>query len=515
VTLQALKFPPGVVRIGTDGMARGRWWNANLMRWRNGGLVPIGGWDRLTNAPLSGPARKMLAWRSARDIRYVAIGTDTQLLLLDGDQIFDKTPDDFVSLPTGSFTEGGYGTGPYNYSTYDTPRDSGAFGPGGNPYSRGAIWSIDTFGEDILTVASSDGRLLHMSPNSTDTVPTFDAVAVPVADAPVNNRAVIVTDERHVMLIGAGGNPRAVAWCSREDFNDWDFTNPNNTAGFIELDTQSALVNAVKVRGGILIWTEKEVWLATYKGLPAIYGFECIGESCGMVGSNAFAVVAGNAFWCGFNTFWTWTNGVVAPVPCDVSDYLFRRTDIKSLGLRMVGGANGRFTEAWWFFPEAGSFENTSYIMTNYVEGWWSIGRLDRSCLDGAGVWPLPLMGGVDGHIYQHESGWLAAGATRNGSVWVESAAQQMPPGGDRCLNILGGQLDSGTGYDAAELRAFTRETHDDPVEYEEGPFQAYADGWIECRFSGRDIRLRIEQIKDQHWTIGEMRFDIIAGRGR
>jgi hypothetical protein len=124
-------------------------------------------------------------------------------------------------------------------------------------------------------------------------------------------------------------------------------------------------------------------------------------------------------------------------------------------------------------------------------------------------------MGGADGHLYQHEVGWLDAGASRGGSVFVESAAQQLPGAGDRCLNVLGGQLDSGSGYDATQIRAYTRETHDDPIEYEEGPFQAYSDGWVECRFSGRDIRLRIEQIRDQQWSVGEMRFDIIPGRGR
>jgi hypothetical protein len=515
MTLTALKFPPGIARVGTDGMQRGRWWNGNLIRWRNGGLVPVGGWDRLTTTPMATPARRMLAWRSGRDVRYVAIGTDTQLLLFDQDTLYDKTPAGFVTLPTVTSIQGGYGTGPYDYSTYDTPRTDDAFGPGGNPYARGAIWTIDTFGEDILAVASSDGRLLHMSPHSIDTIPVFDPVAVPIATAPVANRGVLVTEERHVILFGAGGNPRGVAWCSREDFNNWDFANVNNTAGFIELNCQGILINATKVRGGVLIWTEKELWIMRYVGLPAIYGFERVGQSCGMIGADAFAAAAGTAIWAGYNTFWSFNNGTVTPLPCEVSDYLFRRSDIKSLGARMTGGANGRFTEMWFLFPRAGEYENSMYLATNYAEQWWTIGTLDRTCIDGAGVWPFPLMGGVDGHIYQHESGWLAAGNTRAGTVFIESAAQQIPPAGGQCLNVLGAQLDNGGSYDCTQLRAFTRETHDDPIEYEEGPFTPYSDGWVECRFSGRDIRLRLEQVEDEQWSVGEMRFDVVPGRGR
>ena len=514
MTLAALKFPPGMSRLGSDAMQRGRWWNGNLVRWRNGALVPVGGWERLTETTMASPARKMLAWRSARDVRYVAIGTDTQLLLLDAAALLDKTPAGFVPLPS-VVAGGGYGTGEYDTSTYDTPRDPDAFGPGGNPYSRGAIWSIDTWGEDIMALASSDGRLLHMSPNSTDASPVFDVAATPVATAPINNRGMVVTEERHVMLFGAAGNPRGIAWCSREDYNDWDFTSVDNTAGFMELDCQGILINACKVRGGILFWTEKELWIARYVGLPAIYGFERIGQSCGMIGANAFAAAAGTAFWIGTGNFWTYSNGTVAPVACDVADYFFRRIAVEAVSQRITGGALGRFPEVWWLFPEAGETENSCYIALNFQEGWWTTGKLPRTCIDGAGVWPRPLMAGVDGHLYQHESGWTAAGETREGTVWVESGAQAMPGGGDQIMHVVGAQLDNGGSYDCTRLYAFTRETRDDAVEWLEGPFDPYSDGWVECRFSGRDIRLRIEQVEDEQWTVGEMRFDVIPGGRR
>jgi hypothetical protein len=513
MTLSPLKFPPGIARVGSDGMQKGRWWNANLIRWRNGGLVPVGGWVRLTSSPLASPARKMLAWRSGLDIRYLVIGTDTQLLLFDQDKILDKTPAGFVPLPPIN-AGGGYGTGPHNYSTYSTPRDAGAFGPGGNPYARAPTWTIDTFGEDIMAVASSDGRLLHMSPNSTTTA-TFDALATPIANAPLNNRGVIVTEERHVMLFGAGGKPRGVAWCSREDFNNWTFTDPNNTAGFLELDCQGVFVNACKVRGGILLWTEKELWIARYVGLPAVYGFERVGQSCGLIGPNAFAAAAGSAIWAGSGAFWTYTNGTVQPVPCDVSDYFFRRALPESLSARMVGGANGTFPEAWFFFPEDIGTENTAYLVYNYLEHWWTIGKLGRSAIDGSGVWPTPLMAGTDQHIYQHETGWTAAGETRAGQVFIESAAQAGPANGDRIMHVVGAQLDNGTSYDCTTFSAFTRSTADDPVEYFEGPFTPYDDGWVECRFSGRDIRFRLEQVEDEPWTVGEMRLDVVPGGRR
>ena len=40
--------PPGVVRPTSPEEAVGRFWDANLVRWRSGKLLPIGGWQRIS-----------------------------------------------------------------------------------------------------------------------------------------------------------------------------------------------------------------------------------------------------------------------------------------------------------------------------------------------------------------------------------------------------------------------------------------------------------------------------------
>lgn len=61
----------------------------------------------------------------------------------------------------------------------------------------------------------------------------------PVGDAPTSNRAVIVTPERHAMLLQVGGDKRRIAWSSREDYTDWNFASTTNTAGFLHLSTKT------------------------------------------------------------------------------------------------------------------------------------------------------------------------------------------------------------------------------------------------------------------------------------
>ena len=46
-----LDIPPGVYKNGTDFESSNRWLDSNLVRWQDGSLRPVGGWDtRKANA---------------------------------------------------------------------------------------------------------------------------------------------------------------------------------------------------------------------------------------------------------------------------------------------------------------------------------------------------------------------------------------------------------------------------------------------------------------------------------
>jgi hypothetical protein len=519
-----LVIPPGVVKPSTDALARGRYWDANLVRWRGQHLLPVGGWSRITAAPFVSTPRLIRSWRDLSDIRRVLYLCDTKIITQEGSTYTDRTPADFVG-DDASFTSAGFGIGPYSDGTFGTPRTIG------NPrlYYRGPTWSADTFGEDMLFCASSDGRLWVLSPGAVtatghqndarSTAPTprdLPAAAVAVANAPISNRSMLVTDERHVMLFGAGGEPRRVAWCSRENYNDWDFSSTTNTAGFFDLDTPGWIVHACKIRGGILIFTDSEVWLCRYRGMPFVYGFERVGSACGIIAPLAHAVTAGVAFWMGREGFWMFDGGTVRPVPCDLGDYLFDGIDTLAGPARIHASANGAFPELWWFYPSKGQTECDRLVIFSVDTGnnWWSLGALPRSAMDAAGVYPYPLAAGVDRNIYQHEDGWLDAGRTRTGMIYAETAALSLPTSGDRRVHVVQAQMDSH--YDAArvDVTAFVRETHNGEEEVY-GPYSPRDDGWTDLRFSGRDVRLRFTQQADGDWTLGETRFDVRQGSKR
>lgn len=512
--LLPVKLPPGVVRPGTDGFARGRWWDTNLIRWVGGSLTPIGGWQRVTSAPLASPPRRIWCWRTLEDIRVIGVMCDAKIYTAEGGGGFvDRTPLDFVA-DAGITGTAGFGIGPYSDGTYGTPRVAG------DPrlFRRPAAWSMDSFGEDCLMVASSDGRLLLLKPSALPLAAgprSFPDQATVVPGAPTNNRAMVVTEERHVMLFGAGGEPRRIAWCDREDYLNWDFADLTNSAGFFDLDTPGWIVHAAKVKGGVLIFTDSEVWIARYRGQPSIYGFERVGRNCSLLAPHAFASASGTAFWQGQEGFWYFDGGTARPLPSEVTGFLDSDMNFDVSSVRAHATLNGLFAECWFFYASKtpGLKECDRYVVFNFDERWWANGKLSRSAGLSAGVYPYPILGRADGTMYQHEDGWTDAGTTRVGQVYAESAAFSVGSG-ERTMHILGAQMDSGFGYAATQFRAYSRDTRDG-VEAEDGPYAPRSDGWTDCRFSGRDIRLRIENAADDDWGVGEMRFDARAGGQR
>jgi hypothetical protein len=84
-------------------------------------------------------------------------------------------------------------------------------------------WTLDNWGEYLLACSNADGKIYEWDLNIAN-----DGVAL--TNAPVSNKAVLVTAERFVFALGAGGNARKVAWSDQEDNTTWTPAS-NNQAG--------------------------------------------------------------------------------------------------------------------------------------------------------------------------------------------------------------------------------------------------------------------------------------------
>lgn len=494
--LVSLKIPPGLYRQGTEYQSQGRYYDADLVRWFEGTLRPVGGWRQYrtaSNALLSvtGAARGMHTWRANSADRFAVVGTHTKLFAFGSSiaDIKDITPSGIVVGFADSRINLGYGGGAYNVSTYGTPRAAG------NITDFATTWSFDNFGEFLVAVQSEDGRLFYWDLMTATAVP----VVATAGTTPINNRGVIVTDERFVFLLQAGGNRRRIAWSDQENLFNWNIT-ATTQAGDFELATPGEIMQAVKVRGQTLILTSTDAWAASHIGPPLVYGFERVSVGCGCISRNAAVSADKVAFWMSdTGSFWMY-DGFAKPLQCEVSDYVFGRLNRGQLA-KVWAVHNSAFGEVTWYYPSG--MEVDSYVTYSYREGHWATGSMVRTIGIDNAVFGLPIRIGSDGVIYEHEVAYNYDGRTpyaQTGPLEIDLGERVA-----MCKYLYPDERTQGQ----VQARFATR-FYPNAVEYPHGPYSMANPTSI--RFTGRQVAMRIEGIVGADWRVGNPRMDVELG---
>lgn len=494
--LVPLDIPAGVYRNGTEYEAKGRWFDTNLVRWREGRLEPIGGWSKFDETAMDGKARGIITWRGNDSGRYIAVGTNEKLYCSQGGSMFDVTPSGFTTGREDSVAGIGYGISVYGDSTYGTTRNLALI-------TDAATWSLDNWGEYLVACASSDGVLYEWQLD-------LNASAAAVANAPVDNVGIIVTNERYMVCLGAGGNKRKVQWSTQEDNTVWT-PSVTNTAGDLELETAGQIRTAKRVGNDILIWTDVDCHLMRYLGPPFVYGIERIGTDCGVIGPNSVVVSGKTAVWLSESGFWIY-DGSIKPLQCDA---LLDVTDnINPVqGAKVFGAHNSQFGEMWFFYTSSESTENDKYIVWNYRLNHWVVGSLSRTCWADEGAFPNPFAIDASGFIYQHEIGSTNDGATRVGDVFAISGPVELGQG-DRFAVVDRIIADDYENLPSIKATIGTKNTPEgtySDTEYELGE----SDGYIDVRLTARQLRVKLEATRDEQFKFGTIRMNLKQGSRR
>jgi len=665
MALLPIKIPAGFFRNATQYQAKNRWYDGNLVRFSEGRLRPIGGWQRLADTQIkqkgavyeltittagsgysgngtlgfsggggssfagtytvsggaiatvtitntgsgyttpptitisgstSGttavitakvfnavdPIRGLHSWRLGTGSRYLAIGSVQSLRIWDGSQssgtnapIYDITP----SVPSGTiafkdqkdFQVSGLGYGALEYGGDRNLDGSGGTASGGDVYGTPRfsqvdpdiqdanawrdnfvpVWQMDNFGDDLVAVQSGQGSIYYvdssgLSFNNSAQTATSAVLLSSLSGStgvPEDNVGVLVTPERHIMIIGAGGNKRKIAWGHQESLTDFT-PSVTNTAGDLEIQTRGRIVGGFKTRYGILLFFTDSVWKTNYLGTPYIYGVERLSEGGGCLGMKSVAGSADFVAWMSAGRFWSYTGGYITELECDVADYVFSdiNTDLEGI---ISGGHNAQFGEITWFYPKEGDTFPTRYVTYSYREKHWVTGELHRSAWESSDSLGFPVAGGVDGYLYRHEldpdtqstpilresnvtapadvealSGIetrvIAKGvsetlhpnvSTENHLCFAESGAIEIG-GGNNMMSVKSIITDTDAGNKGLRMKVTVAETPDDSTPEVKGAYDLATDGYTDTRFTGRQALLRVESPFDQEWRFGEVRFD-------
>jgi hypothetical protein len=485
-----LALPPGVFRNGTEYQAKGRWWDANQVRWYGSQVGPIGGSRVPVVGTVTGKARAILAWRTAALARWTAIGTEQTLYARSAaGALTDITPAAFVAGNADETIATGFGIGNYGASLFGAPwPDTGIV-------TEAMVWDLDVYGQLLYACAFSDGRIVSWDLDITH-------LAAVVTNAPTSCRGVVVTEQGAIMALGAGGNPRTVQW---SDINGPTVWTPSSTnqAGSVTLVTQGYIRKGIRLGSQVLILTDIDAHLGAYVGLPSVYSFQRVADDCGALSKGCVIGMGSQAVWWAKSGFWTCDGGSVVPIPCDVWEYL--QTNVNpGQRSKITGFHNHAFGECWWFYPSAAGTEVDSYVYWDYRRNHWGIGSLARTCAVEAGVFQYPLMVDTSGSVYEHE-----VGVTRDSVPYVESGPIQLGNGDRvmRCSRVLADvsvpadlsisfKTRSGPSVDDTTITASALDSR----------------GVAQARFSAREARMRLTFASMSSARAGEMRVDAIPG---
>jgi len=275
-----LKIPPGVYRNGTEYQSAGRYFDASLVRWYEGTMRPVGGWRKRSSQQMTGSCRGFINWRDNSSDRWIGAGTHSKLYAMnEGGTLKDITPTGFTAGNADAIVKIGYGYSTYGSYSYGVAR------PDLTNITPATTWSLDTWGEYLVGCSNADGKLYEWQLGFS--TPTLAAA---ITNAPTSNEALLVTSERFLFALGAGGNPRKVQWCDQENNTVWTPT-ATNQAGDFELATVGNLKCGKRVRGISILFTDVDVHTATYIGLPYVYSFEKVGSACGVISSHSVAAI--------------------------------------------------------------------------------------------------------------------------------------------------------------------------------------------------------------------------------
>ena len=363
---------------------------------------------------------------------------------------------------------------------------------------------FDTFEDEVkieIIPAAYDTPNFDIDDVSLKNVPTADLIET----APINNLGIVVTEERFLFALGAGGNPRLVQWSDRENNKLWTPATENE-AGDLELNTSGQLMAGCNVQGQTLLLTTRDAHVANYIGPPYVYGIERVGSSCGLAAPQAFSVVDAGCFWMGVNSFYAYTGGKVQELPSDVSDYVFNDINRAQVS-KTFAMSNSMFGEIWWFYPSSSSIENDRYVVYNYTENTWYIGEMSRTAGSDRGAFPLPQMADPsDYKLYEHETGTFYDGSkpfAETGPIRIGS--------GDQIMKVTSMIPDEKTQGDVTAT--FKTRFYSNGPERSYGPYDMSNPTSI--RFSGRQIRMRVDGDELADWRVGINRIDVVAGGRR
>jgi hypothetical protein len=308
----------------------------------------------------------------------------------------------------------GWGTGTWG---------SVAWGAGSNQpinFSQ-RTWFFDNFDNDLFMNSYEDERgPIYYWDRGTNVNPTtvLSTPAVLLSslvganEVPVLVGQILVSqNDKHLLAFGAvpfgsvdeeDFDPLLIRFASQDNFLEWEPT-PLNSAGFLRISRGDAIIRALATRQEILVYTNTGLSSLQFTGTTDVFSLQELSDNISVMSPRCFVTANNVVFWMGYDKFYFYS-GRVDTLPTTLWSHTFRNFNYARAD-NVIAGTNEGFNEVWWMYPSAQSNDNDSYVIYNYVEKIWYYGTIDRTAWLDSGLRDNPQAVGLDGFLYNHESG--------------------------------------------------------------------------------------------------------------
>ena len=179
MALSKIKFAPGVNKEGTEYSADAGWFDADKIRFRQGRVEKIGGWEKYTDQSFLGVCRSLHNWSSLESINYLGIGTNLKFYVAEGAGYNDITPlrltsgagDATFAATNGSstitVTENGHGAVVNDFVTFSSAASLGGLITAAVLNQEYQIASVPT--TNTFTITAKDTNGTEVIANASDT----------------------------------------------------------------------------------------------------------------------------------------------------------------------------------------------------------------------------------------------------------------------------------------------------------------------------------------------------------
>lgn len=419
-----------------------------------------------------------------------------------------------------STVSGGGGTVSYEYEISPGLADNiDAFGFGVGSYGSGKYGTPRTTSVSLLcrtwTLGNRGGQLIasHQSGSIYEWESGDDRAAI-VANAPTNNTGIFITEEKHIVALGAGGSPLKAKWCDPDDITLWTEGDLTNEAGAKTLQSGNRLVAGLPRKNLTnLLWTDTDLYLMRYEpNSDDVFSFQQQGSGVGAAGPHAVIEHMGVVYWMGLDDFYAY-NGYPYNLPPDVRDYVF--SNINRRQLRKCYALKGTINNlVGWLYCSSGSDEIDRYALYFPAQRAWVTGTYDRTAWVDSPEFGVPIAVSPDGVIFQHETGYDADGDPLNAFVVLAPTEIR---NGEEYIELNGVIPDIDDQVGELQLTALSREYPQDKAIVREGPYPMLpTSGRVDTRASGRQIGVEIRSnVLGGFFRLGTIRLDVAGGGAR